>query len=428
MKRNHVLAAVALGLGAALALSACSTSAPSQESGKANLTFMTFETPALTAKFWDQSIKNAQKDVPNVTVKKIVSPDADRNAYAKQLQASGQFPDVLSSIDPKDFTSAGLLKPFDEKWLKDNFAQPDANSIKGKTYIPPTNSQVLPLVFYNKAIFEKAGIKVPTNYAEFTDAVTKLKAAGVTPIELAGGEAWAASMPLVALASADVLGSDPKWIQERYDGKVKFTDDNFVAAIQKQVNLIKQGAYDPAALSTDFATANKNFLAGKAGMYIMGSWFTGSSYMTADQAKQYGAFPFPTDNGKVVIPFNMGGTTSVSAKSAHADDAQKFAEAWSLAPDNLKVLIETDGAYPNMKNLKLSDFGAKVSGLYTDTYKFVTDNNEKVSAFGWVNNDDALAPGINDEFYALSQALFSNSDVKGQLAKLDTDWDKATGK
>ncbi|WP_426626131.1 ABC transporter substrate-binding protein [Leifsonia sp. McL0607] len=427
MKRNHRIVVAAVSAVAALALSACSTSAQTDTS-KANLTFMTFETPALTASFWDSSIKAAQKEVPNVSVKKIVSPDADRNAYAKQLQASGQFPDVLSSINPKDFTSAGLLKPFDESWLKDNFLQPDANAIGGKTYIPPTNSQVLPLVFYNKALFEKAGVKVPTNYAEFTDAVAKLKASGVTPIELAGSDTWAASMPLVALASADVLGSDPDWIQKRYAGKVTFADPEFVAAMQKQVDLIKQGAYDPAALSTDFATANKNFLAGKAAMYIMGSWFTGSSYMTADQAKQYGAFPFPTDSGKVVIPFNMGGTTSVSAKSANVGDAAKFAQAWSLAPENLKVLIETDGAYPNMKNVKLSDFGASVSDLYTATYKYVTDDNEKVAAFGWVNNDNALAPGINDDFYALSQALFSNSDVQSQLQKLDSEWDAATKK
>ena len=423
MKRSRIVSALALGAAAAVALSACSTGTTGGDGE--SLTFMTFETPALDATFWDNSIDAAVKEVPGITITKIVSPDADRNAYAKQLQASGQFPDILSSINPKDFTEAGLLEPFKQSWLDDNFLLPDGNAIDGKSYIPPTNSQVIPLVFYNKDIFKANGIDVPKTYADFVDVVGELKDAGVVPIEMAGAEPWAGSMTLVGLASADVLGQDPDWIQKRYDGKVAFSDPLFANAMQKALDLVADGAFDPAALSVDFATANSNFLAGKSGMYPMGSWFTGSSYMTAEQAEHFGAFPFPTDDGTLVIPFNVGGTTSVSSKSTDVPNAVKFAQAWSLDPANLKVLIETDGAYPMMKKLTLDDFGATVSSLYSDSYKLVTDDNTKVSSFGWVNNDNALAPGINDLFYALSQSFFSNSDLKGQLTQLDSDWDAA---
>ena len=392
------------------------------------LTFLTFETPSLDAAFWDNSITVALKDLPGVQIAKIVTPGADRNGYAKQLQAAGQFPDILASINPRDFLDAGLLQSFDQDWLDANFILPNANAIGGKSFIPPTNSQIIPLVFYNKDIFTANKITVPTTYAEFTDAIAKLKAAGVTPLEFAGAEPWSASMVLVALASADVLGQDPNWIQERYAGTVKFSDPLFANAMKKAQDLIAMGAFDPAALSVDFATANSNFLAGKSAMYPMGSWFTGSGYMTADQAEHYGAFPWPTDDGSLVVPFNVGGTTAVSTQSADVADAMKFSEAWSLAPDNLKVLIETDGAYPMMKNLTLDQFGAKTSTLYQDTYKLVTNDNTKVSSVGWVNNDDSLAPGINDSFYALAQGLFSNNDLAGQLAQLDTDWDTATAK
>lgn len=204
MKRSRLVSAVALAAGTAVALSACSTSVPSDSTGGA-LTFMVFETPALDAAFWDTSIDNALAGLPGVTVDKIVSPpDADRNAYAKQLQASGQFPpDILSSINPpKDFLEAGLLEPFDQGWLEENFLQPHGNDIDGQTYIPPTNSQVIPLVFYNKQIFADNGIEVPTTWAEFEDVVAALKKAGVTPIEMAGAEPWAGSMSLVGLASA----------------------------------------------------------------------------------------------------------------------------------------------------------------------------------------------------------------------------------
>jgi ABC-type glycerol-3-phosphate transport system substrate-binding protein len=418
---------VGLGVAAAVALTACSTSA-AEPKGKTTLTMLTFNTPSITPAFWNESIGTALKSVPGVTIKQVLSPDADRDAYAKKLQASGQFPDIQSSIDPIDFVGAKLLKPFPQSWLNANFVLPNGNAIAGKSYIPPTNSQIIPLLYYNKAIFTKNNITVPTTYAEFVTAVKALRAANITPIELDGADPWAASMPIVALASTDVLGKDPKWISQRYAGKVHFTDPDFVAAMQKEENLIKMGAYSPSALSVDFATANKQFLAGQAGMYLMGSWFNGSSYMTPDQAKAFGVVPFPTDSGKIVVPFNSGGTTSVSAKSKDVTDAVKFAEAWSLAPANLKTLITTDGAYPMMKNEPLSSFHATVSSLFTSSYKLVTGTNEKVDAFGWVTNGDSLAPGMNDKFYAFSQALFSNSDVKGQLAQLDTEWDQATAK
>ena len=435
----------AVAVTAVVALAGCSTSSPSAASAPpsvgsseapstepsappstaAKLSFLTFETPALDAAFWDNSIKVALEQVPGLSIDKIVTPGADRNGYAKQLQASGQFPDILASINPKDFLEAGLLEPFDQAWLDANFVLPNANAIDGKSYIPPTNSQIIPLVFYNKDIFTAKDIKVPTNYAEFVDAVTKLKAAKVVPVEFAGAEPWSASMVLVGLASADVLGKDPQWIQKRYAGSVKFSDPLFANAMKKAQDLIDKGAFGSAALSVDFATANKNFLDGKSGMYPMGSWFTGSGYMTAEQAAHFGAFPFPTDDGSLVVPFNVGGTTAVSTKSADVAAGMKFAQAWSLAPENLKVLIETDGAYPMMKTLTLDQFGAKTSDLYKSTYELVTGTNTKVSSFGWVNNDDSLAPGINDAFYALAQGLFSNKDLAAQLAQLDTDWDAA---
>jgi hypothetical protein len=78
-----------------------------------------------------------------------------------------------------------------------------------------------------------------------------------------------------------------------------------------------------------------------------------------------------------------------------------------------------------MKNLSLSDFNVKVSDLYSQAYKNVTDDNTKVASFSWVNNSNALATGVNDAFNAMSQAMFSNTDLKSQLAQLDAVWDKA---
>lgn len=420
------LGAVAVGVAGVLALAACSTSpsSVSANGGNATLTFMTFETPDLTASFWDNSIKNAQKVVPGVTVKKIVTPNTDRNAYAKQLQASGQFPDILSSIDPKQFTQAGLLKPFDQSWLKANFADPTGNNIDGKTYIPPTNSQIIPLVFYNKKIFADNGITVPTTWDELMSDVRKLRANNVTPMEMAGGDATLGNIPLSGIITADVLGKDPNWVQEKYAGNVKFTDGDFVSAVQNYRDLIKAGAFDPNALGVSYDDANNQFLAGKAAMYPMGSWLLGQ--ITPQNVGQFGAFLLPsTTTTEQVVPFNTGGTTSVSAKSKNVDKAMDFAKAWSLSTANLKTLIESDGAYPNLKNIKFSDFGATVTPLYTSTYALVTADNDKVNAFAQVNNDDAFPAGVPDDYNTLVQKLFTSDDVTGLLSDFEQKWDAA---
>jgi ABC-type glycerol-3-phosphate transport system substrate-binding protein len=161
-------AAVVAAAGIAL-LAACSNSASGGGSGGKTLTYLTFNSPSLTPAFWKASIARAEKAVPGTSIKQVVAPSTDRDSYAKQLQASGQFPDLLESITPSQYTAAGLLQPYDQTWIDQNFLLPQGNAIKGKVYIPPTNSQIIPLVFYNKSLFTKAGVQPPTTWAQFLD-------------------------------------------------------------------------------------------------------------------------------------------------------------------------------------------------------------------------------------------------------------------
>lgn len=419
--------AAALGAAGLLLLAACSNSASSGGSsagGGSTLTYLTFNTPSLTPAFWKDSIARAEAKAPGVTVKQVVAPSTDRDSYAKQLQASGQFPDLLQSITPSQYTEAGLLTPYDQAWIDANFLLPQGNAIKGKVYIPPTNSQIIPLVFYNKALFKQAGVQPPTTWAQFLQVNATLKAAGITPMELGGNDPFAAAMPLTGAISADVLGKNPKWLQQRYAGTVKFTDADVVAAAGKMRTLVEKGYFEQGALNVSYADSIKNFNAGKAAMYPMGSWYLGS--IPKDQWDTIGVFPWPTDDGSVVVPFAVGGSMAISSKTKDVKAATAFAQAWSLDPDNLKALIEGDGAYPMLKNKTLADYGVTVSPAFTGSYAYVTAANTKVSSIGWTTNDDALPGSLNNDFYAAAQALFNSSDVKGQMSKLDKAWSTAT--
>ncbi|HTJ38845.1 MAG TPA: extracellular solute-binding protein [Dactylosporangium sp.] len=411
----------AIAAASVLLTAACTEKA---KDGQVTLTYMTFNTPSLTAEFWAKSIANAQQKVPGLTVKQLVAPNTDRDAYAKQLQASGQFPDLLQSITPAQYTGAGLLQPYDQAWVDANFLLPQGNAIKSKVYIPPTNSQIIPLVFYNKKLFAQAGVAVPKTWSDFLQACATLKGKGITPIELGGNDPFAAGMPLVGAFSADVLGKNPDWIQKRYAGAVKFTDADVVAAATKVRTLVTNGYFEDGALNVSYADSITNFNAGKAAMYPMGSWYLGS--VPKDKWEDIGVFPWPTDDGSLVVPFSVGGSMAINAHTKHMAEATAFAQAWSLDPGNLKALIEGDGAFPMLKGKTLADYSVSVSPVFKDSYAFVTEQNKKVYAIAWATNDDSLPGSLNNDFFAAAQGLFNSGDVAAQMAKLDTSWASAT--
>jgi ABC-type glycerol-3-phosphate transport system substrate-binding protein len=151
---------LALGAAAVLVtstLTACTAKAPEGTAGPKEITFLVFETPNLTPAYWDAAIKRVTDKYPDITVKKLVSPDQDRTKYAKQLDSTGQLPDVMIAVSPSGFAEAGKLYAFTAEELKD-FEFPNDGAVKGKVYQLPANTQTIPVVYYNKKMFADAGI------------------------------------------------------------------------------------------------------------------------------------------------------------------------------------------------------------------------------------------------------------------------------
>ncbi len=386
------------------------------------LKVMVFESPALTAEFWDKAIEDTLATMPDyVTVEKITS-SLERDAYAKQLLATDQFPDVLMAVTISDFAQAGLLTPFDQAFIDETFIMPDAAKMDGKSWALPVGAQVIPLIYYNKAIFEEVGVEIPKTYEELVAVSQKLKDAGHTPILMCGAEPWCGSFPIVAIVSADVFGNDPDWISKRKEGKVHFSDPDMVAAWTKFQDLVKAGLIDPNGLGTDFATGNQAFYDGKAAMYLQGSWFIG--YMTPEVSANTGVFLWPREDGKEVAPFYAGGGARVSSKSANPEEAMQFAQTLELT--YTKPLIVIDALFPMVKGKTIEDWGVEVSQLYLDAFNGVVANDaiQKVSAFTWSNNDNDVIGGMKDEIYRSVQNIFLGADVLTEMQMLDQKWDE----
>lgn len=391
-----------------------------------DLEVLVFETPALTPEFWDATLAAAAAPIDGVNVVKLVTPDLDRTAYAKQLQASGQFPDVQAALSVNDFVEADLLVPYRDDYLNEHYLFPDATKIDGNAWQTPSGGQIITMVFYNENVFADLGLNVPATYAEFVDVARAARDAGLVPISYAGAEPWSASLPLSTIMAVDVLGQDPDWVIRRTAGEVSFSDDNVVAAAGKWKHFVDEGLLDDGALGVAYDGATNAFLDGEAAMYMMGSWWLGA----AGQADfPVGVFPFPSDSGDVVIPLHVGGNLSVSAQAEDVGRAMQFAENWHTDPEVSRFLIESDGLFVYVKGQGAPDLGADVLPIYNEAFSWTTDtSNSVVPPFAWTVNDRMLMPpGFNDEFYAAAQNIFLGDDVADEMARLDEAFDAAVG-
>ncbi len=416
----------------AMAMAACSSGTSSTSTGQSSgggepveITVLTFETPNLPGSLWDSQIKLVTDQMPGVKVKKLVSPNVDRNAYAKQLLASGQLPDVMVAVNPAGFAETGNLAAFSDDELRD-FLAPKAGQIGGKTYQLPTNTQVIPYVFYNKALFAKAGVTgTPKTYAELLAAAEKLKGAGVQPFLIGGGgDAFASSLILDAIISVDVYGKDPDWMHKRRKNQVKFDSPEFAAALTKFKELVDKGFVNKSDLSRNYAQTQQAFLDGKGAMYPMGTWFVAAA---KDAKFDIGYFPFPSEDGSLKLPSFTGGGLTVNAKSKHLAEAKKFALTWSSTKAINDNGVTADALFPAVKGYTFPD---SVSPLFKDTFKAyqaAATQGQTVPAFSWEAGDDAALPGVVEKINAGAQDLITGkaTSVQQVLQSWDVAWDKA---
>lgn len=391
------------------------------------ITMVTHETEVLTAEFWQQAIAIVLQDLPdNITVE--WSSTADRDAYAKELAATGQFPDIPFAVTVADFAEAGLLLPFDEEYLAENFILPNAAEIGGQSWSPPVGAQLIPLVFYNKSIFDNVGVEVPTTWDEFLAVSAELQAAGEIPMLMCAADPWCASFPAVGLVSQNVFGDDPDWMLKRKAGEVSFSDPEFVEAMQMFKDLFDLGYIDEAALGTDFSTANQFFYDGGAAMYMQGSWFIG--YPPEDMGFEMGAFLLPRPDGKEVASIYVGGGTRVSAVSEHPEEVMMFAEAFEKHPFVMQQVVQNDAMFPMLSGMSIDEYDVDLPEIFYDFYNNVVSNDDftKVPAFTWANNDYDPIPGWKDEFYASIQSILLGESVEAEMQRLDDVWDETAAR
>jgi multiple sugar transport system substrate-binding protein len=329
----------------------------------------------------------------------------------------------MVAVSPGGFAEGGNLYSWTPEDLKD-FACSTCGAINGKVYQLPTNTQTIPVVYYNKDLFAKAGITAPPKtYAELLADAAKLK--GVQPLVIGQGHdslgpTWA------GILATEVYAKNPNWMHERRAGKVKFASPEFIAAARKLADLASKGYINKRDVSRDYAATQQAFLDGKGAMYAMGNWFAAAADNPDTKPKfEVGQFFWPSDDGRLVSPAFTGGGLSVNAHAKNLDAAKRFAVAYTLDKTNLDNSTKNDGLIPAIKDYAPpADVGPVYKAGY-DMYQDAVKSNAVVNAFGFESGDDAMLPGVVPKWDAAMQDLVTGRKTPEQVAAfLDQEWQK----
>ncbi|MGC5028752.1 ABC transporter substrate-binding protein [Micromonospora sp. DT229] len=310
--------------------------------------------------YWQKVAKDFNALHPTVTIE-IEAIETN------QLQRT-RLPAALLSNDPPDIfqawgggemreqVEADYLKDITDQ-VKDEVANIGSSAeiwaVNGKQYGLPYRMGIEG-IWYNKDMFERAGIAAPpTTFEELNEAVTKLKAINVVPIAVGAGDKWpaahwwynfalrACSVDTLKKAAKDLDFEDPCFVKAGEDLKsfidTKPFQNNFIAT---------PGQNDPTS-------ANGMLANGKAAMELMGDWNKGTLDNVAEDKealnKFIGWFPVPAISGSPGDPKAAlgGGDGFACAKNAPAECVEFL--KYIVSPEVQKGYAETGTGLPVAK-------------------------------------------------------------------------------
>lgn len=267
----------------------------------------------------------------------------DIDKQVRTMIQSGNMPDVLQTggyadkvADDLLYKAEDVLSPDTRANLIGTFA--DAGKVDGVQYGIPFVSSARAF-FYNKALFQQAGIaKPPATWEEVRkDAeLIKAKVPGVTPYALPLGpeEAQGESMIWELGNGGGPTGKDGKY---SIDSQANIDTFGWLKG-----NLVEPGLSYANPASTDRKTAFADFAAGKAAML---NGHPSLIQMAKDGKVDYGVAPIPGKTGPLASTLGVADWTMAFKKNGHREQIRKFLD-FAYAKENTLKFDETYNLMP----------------------------------------------------------------------------------
>lgn len=302
----------------------------------------------------------------NVEFKFEEIPTTDAyNQKIKLLISSGDLPDIvfnggnnITELAAKSGKVADLTPYFEEdpewKALFDETSL-EFNTVDGKIYGVPVSKEIS-YIYYNKELFEEAGVKVPeTSFATWDDFFTacdKLKAAGITPLAMDTADSgWLTNLWMSALIGTNGEAGN-EWMNTMHPED--FNTPEVIEAAETIEKMFKEyttadavgGKYDPMAT---------HFFNGEVAMLTNGPWMIPDFSQTEKAPEGFydkvGVMLLP-GNGMEMVPTPGD---MVGAKEKEKIEAAVAFLKFETKPENQIKALEMTGLQPVSSNLDIPE-------------------------------------------------------------------------
>ncbi len=245
-------------------------------------------------------------------------------------------------------------------------------------------------IFYNKALFEQAGItEVPTTYDELVAAAEKLKDAGITPMTLGGTVNWHVMRLLDNLieescgpdVADDLTVADGDWSTEAC------VTDAFTELKRWGDDFLNEGYM---GISRDDAV--ELFYSGDAAMTIEGDWFGPQIVNGGLAAENIGIFPFPGTERA----YGFGELMYVTPAGAEKEAAGQFLD-YMVSDEGQKILGDAFSVIPVSTTAKVDNT------LLVDEWTNLIANSKGLH----INNDQNFSTAETTEFWRVQNTVLT---------------------
>ncbi len=394
---RKLLAAIGVASAAALVMTGCASNTPAADSGPVTITYSNFISNAGNEANLAKIVAAFEKENPTIKVKVKTLP---YDSYGTALQtdlAAGTAADVFDINGPSAYgplqTNGVLAELKGVDSAKYNTALLDSYATSGKQYALPTSFSDV-VLYYNKDLFDKAGVKYPTadwTWADEKAAAEKLtdKAAGV----------WGDHQPVTYNEYYKTLVQNGASFLSKDGKKAAF---NTPAGIEAAKWLVEKSGTVMPTIADGQGTADFDtnlFKAGKLAMLHTGIWVFGAF---ADTPANWDIAVEPGNTKHASAVFSNG--IAVSATSKHLAAAQKWAEFMSASDSMVDVRLASGWELPAIAD-------AKKLATYLDKGK--PENRQAVFDAA---KEIAAAPSIGDNQSAMQDAI-TGELVEAQAAR-----------
>lgn len=227
------------------------------------------------------------------------------------------------------------------------------NSRDGKIYASSSEGSLVGY-FYNKELFEKAGIAEPAKtWDEFWEQCDKLKAAGITPLALdTADSAWVTSLWAGAMIATS---GDEGYEFMKQMNPIDYNNQPTIDAFTNVQKMLQE--YTTLdAIGGKYEHAANNFLSGQAAMIANGPWmigdFSDETKTTADFADKVGVAIFP---GNFVYDAPIQGYFVTKQDDPALEEAAVEMVKFFTSAHAQQVALEVQGMVPASSTVEITE-------------------------------------------------------------------------